>query len=240
MYPRLHLKNMQPHEFYPQYIQTYIERDVRQLKNIENLTTFQRFLTLCAGRVGRLLNLNTIAHDCGISQPTAREWFTILEASYIVFTLQPFHNNYNKRLTKTPKLYFYDTGVAASLMGIKTVAELDIHYSRGELFENFIILEVLKNRINRGHKPRIYFWREGADPDQGGKEIDLIDEWNGATNLFEIKSGHTFNQGHADTLNLRAPLFTQPRPAIIYGGPQRGAFGDITLLSLETLEKQLE
>jgi len=233
-YPRLHLKNILPHEFYPSYIHSYIERDVRQLKNIENLGLFQRFLSLCAGRVGRLLNLNTIAKDCGIAQPTARQWLTILEASYIVFTLRPYHTNFNKRLTKTPKLYFYDTGVAASLLGIKTPAELDTHYARGELFENLIILEVLKNRVNQGHEPRIHFWREGND-EGGRKEIDLIDEWNGKTNLLEIKSKHTFHTGDARTLEALAPLFTQPHCFILYGGPQHGMFGNTTLLSLDTL-----
>ncbi|MEI7580874.1 MAG: ATP-binding protein [bacterium] len=237
-YPRLHLKNMLPHEFYPHYIQSYIERDVRQIKNIENLSTFKLFTALCAGRVGQVLNLNTLAEDCSITQPTARQWLTILEASYIVFTLRPYHKNFNKRLTKSPKLYFYDTGVAASLLGIKTPEELNTHYARGALFENLIILEVLKNRLNRGHEPRMYFWREGTT-EGGGKEIDLIDEWNGATNLFEIKSSHTFHPKDAKTLETLAPLFSNSKSAIVYGGPQQGVFGDTTLLSLNTLEKAL-
>lgn len=174
LYPGLHKLSMTPTEFYPSYIQTYVERDVRHIKNIENLGTFQTFLKLCAGRVGQLLNLSSLAQDAGASHTTARQWITILEASYIIFLLQPFHKNFNKRLVKTPKLYFHDTGLACSLLGLEHEDQLTSHYQRGALFENFAIVDILKQRLNKGLPSNLYFWR-----DKAGHEIDLVGEWGG-------------------------------------------------------------
>src|SRR6266404_6896680 len=143
-YPRIYTEKFTPDELYPSYIQTYIERDVRLLTNVENLSTFKKFMKLCAGRIGQLLNISDIAANCGITQKTANNWLSILQASYIVFLLQPHHGSFNKRITKSAKLYFYDTGIACSLLGIKNRADLEASPFRGHLFECFIIADLFK------------------------------------------------------------------------------------------------
>ena len=222
---------MTAYEFYPHYINSYLERDVRQIKNVENLSLFQSFIKFCAARTGQLLNLSSLAQDCGIAQTTARDWLGILEASYIVFLLRPYHTNFNKRLTKMPKLYFCDTGVACSLLGIRTLEQLETHYLKGGLFENFAIAEVLKGRLNRGMQPSLYFWR-----DTTGREIDLIDEWANTTNLFEFKAGFTFNTADAKHLEYFSKLMPNAQSYIVYGGPQTGHYGNIKTISIYEVE----
>ncbi|MDQ5940747.1 MAG: uncharacterized protein QG632_473 [Candidatus Dependentiae bacterium] len=234
-YPRLHKNNMLPHEFYPSYIGNYIERDVRQIKNIGDLTQFQNFLLLCAGRTGQLLNINALAQDCGIAQTTAQKWLTVLEASYIIFRLKPYHNNFNKRLTKQQKLYFYDTGLAASLLNVQTAEQLTSHFARGALFENLIVLEVLKNRLNRGIPPHLYFWRDSA-----GREVDLIDEWTGQISAFEIKSSQTFQPDDTKGLAYFAGLAPNVATYVLYGRKQAGAYGIVQLIALEDVEEVLK
>ena len=186
-YPRLYDKQVSSEEFFPSYIHTYVERDVRQITNIENLSDFQTFMKLCAGRVGQLLNITSLAQDCGISSMTARRWLSILEASYIIFFLQPFYKNFSKRLTKMPKIYFCDTGLACHLLGMETESQVGSHYLKGALYENMVILEILKGRLNQAKAPNLYFWR-----DKTGYEVDLIGEWGGKIKAIEIKSGTTF------------------------------------------------
>ena len=186
-YPRIYAEGFAPTELYPTYIQTYIERDVRQLSNVGDLITFKKFLQLCAGHVGQQLNLSQLAAACGISQPSAQRWLSILEASYIVFRLSPYFNNFNKRVTQTPKLYFYDTGLACSLLGIESAERLAIDRLRGHLFENFIIADFYKQYLNTAKQPPLYYWRDK----NGLIEVDcLIDE---GRQLFavEIKSAPT-------------------------------------------------
>jgi len=194
-YPALQQRGMDPLIFYPSYIQTYLERDVRQLKNIENLGKFQFFLKLCAGRVGQIINLSSLAQDAGVSHTTVRHWLTVLEASYIIFLLQPFHKNFSKRLIKMPKLYFYDTGLACTLLGLEKSLQLDSHYLKGGLFENLVILEILKKRIHQGLPPHLYFWRDQAD-----HEIDLIVEWGGTVHAIEVKWGSTLQSDYVKNL----------------------------------------
>ena len=186
-YPRLHTDNFTPDEFYPSYIQTYVERDVRLLTNVENLGIFKKFMKLCAGRVGQLLNISDIATNCGISQKTAKKWISILEASYIIFLLQPYHCNFNKRVTKTAKLYFYDTGIVCSLLGIKQAIDLENSTFRGHLFECLIIADLFKQYCNQGTTPPLYFWRDK----NGFIEIDCIIEDGEKLIPIEIKSGRT-------------------------------------------------
>lgn len=186
-YPRLYQENFDPTELYTSYIQSYVERDIRQLINIGNISLFQRFLQLCAGRIGQLLNLNALGAECGVSFPTARQWLSILEASYIVFTLQPHFKNFNKRITKTPKLYFYDTGLAANLLRIQSPDMLAVSPFRGALFENLIIADLYKQYCNIGIRPPLYFWRGSTEL----YEVDcLLDEGN-TLYPIEIKSGQT-------------------------------------------------
>ncbi|MCL2739468.1 MAG: ATP-binding protein [Bacteroidales bacterium] len=225
-YPRIYDREIFPTDFYPNYIQTYIERDVRQLRQITNLSQFVRFLKLCAARIGQLLNINSLANECGITVPTVHAWLSVLEIGSIIFLLKPYHNNYNKRLIKAPKLYFYDTGLVASLLGLEHATQLSTHYLRGELFENMIIAEYLKNEFAKGKEPRIYFWR-----DSNQNEVDLLMETGGALHAVEIKSGATLNDyyfkglihfqeiSHIDANNL----------TVVYGGDadyltQKGRF----------------
>ncbi len=190
-YPRIFKFDMKPEDFYPSYIQTYIEKDIRQLHNVSDLGSFQKFLKLCAGRVGQLLNLSSLANDCGISHVTAKRWVSLLEMSYIIYLLKPHHKNFNKRLVKMPKLYFYDTGILCNLLDIRTSEQLVNHYARGALFENFIILEFLKNTFNKGKLENIFFWR-----DKLGHEIDILLEQDNNLIPIEIKSGSTLTNDY--------------------------------------------
>jgi len=234
-YPGLHFFNINPLDFYPSYIQTYLERDVRQLKNIENLNRFQIFLKLCAGRIGQIINFSALALDCGISHTTARQWLTILEASYLVFFLQPFYRNFNKRLIKMPKLYFYDTGLACSLLGLETASQLETHYLNGALYENLAILELLKGRFNRALPSNLYFWR-----DHTGHEVDLIADWGGQIKAIEIKSRSTFQPDFINGLRYFYELSpTNTKGYLIYTG-KAGTFSNTSLIHFEDLEQLLK
>ncbi len=175
-YPALHAQHRQPEpaHWFAGYVSTYIERDVRQLLNIANLLTFQRFLLMCAARSAQLLNLNSLASDCGISQPTARQWLTVLQASHIVTLVPPYFRNFGKRLVKTPKLYFLDTGLLCHLLRIASAEDLQVHAARGAVFETWVVAETLKHRHNLGLAPALYFWR-----DNHGLEMDLVFEHAG-------------------------------------------------------------
>ena len=214
-YPRIYDKNIPSKDFYPFYIQTYIERDVKQIRNISNQNTFIRFLKMCAGRVGQLLNITDLANACGVTQITAKSWLSVLEASYIVYFLQPHHKNYNKRLVKMPKMYFYDTGLVSSLLGIKDKNQVQSHYLYGALFENFVINEFQKFYYNRVIEPELYFWR-----DKNGKEIDLIIETPDKLMPIEIKAGETFADDYLKNLKYWNKLTNniEDNNYIIYGG----------------------
>jgi len=194
-YPRIFDKEINPSDFYSYYIQTYVERDVRQIKNITNVNLFLKFVKLCAGRTATLLNMNSLANDTGISVNTAKSWLSVLEASYIIFRLPPFYENYNKRVVKMPKLYFYDTGLVCSLLGLENQNQLSTYYKKGDLFENLIINELLKNRFNRGKENNLFFWRTGK-----GNEIDCVFEKNGQINALEIKSSATYKSEYFKNL----------------------------------------
>ena len=186
-YPRVHTDQFIPDEFYPSYIHSYVERDVRQLVNVENLRVFRKFMQLCAARVGQLLNISDLAMNCGVNQKTIEKWLSILEASYILYLLMPYHKNFSKRAIKTPKLFFYDTGLACSLLGIKTIDEISLSPWKGHLFECLIISDFYKQFYNLGSRPPLYFWRDK----NGHIEVDCIVER--AQNLYsiEIKSTET-------------------------------------------------
>jgi predicted AAA+ superfamily ATPase len=226
-YPRLYDKDIAPEDWYPNYIRSYLEKDVRQLKAISDLSLFQLFLKMCAARIGQLLNLSALANDCGISHNTAKAWLSILEQSFIIFMLRPFHGNLGKRLTKTPKIYFYDTGIACSLLGLSDHALLEIHSMKGALFENMIVSECLKKDFNQGKIPAFYFWR-----DKTGHEVDLLQEKKETYVITEIKASQTFHKDYLKHLNYfqkhsdRACEFN-----IIYGGEESQQRSDYTLHS---------
>jgi len=216
-YPRIYDRDLHPSDFYPSYIQTYVERDVRMIKNIGDINSFIQFIQLCAGRTGQLINYTSLANDAGISPNTAKAWISILETSYIVYRMQPYHKNFNKRLVKSPKLYFYDTGVACSLLGIRNENQVGTHFLKGALFENLIINEFIKYKFNRGQRRYPYFWQ-----DSRGKEIDclLVDGEN--ITPIEIKSGKTISNSYFDNLKYWYQLtgMSEDHGYVVYGGEQ--------------------
>lgn len=214
-YPRLYDKTIPVHKYYQNYIETYVERDVRQLKNIGNLSLFVKFIKLCAGRIGQIMSYSSIANDCGIAVSTAQSWFSLLEASYIVFLLQPNYVNYSKRLIKSPKIYFFDTGLACSLLGIRSEKQLAEHYLRGGLFENLVILEKMKNSFNNGDEPNLTFWR-----DSNGNEVDLIETVDNINKAIEIKSGQTYSADYFKGLKKWQEISHTPveNCCVVYAG----------------------
>jgi len=215
-YPRIYDKKITPADFYSAYLQTYIERDIRLLKNIQDLSLFARFLKLCAARIGQLLNLSSLANDCGISHFTAQSWLSLLQTSYIVYLLQPHHVNFTKRLTKMPKLYFYDTGLACHLLNIDNSEQLTTHYLRGNLFENMVIIELVKHYANRGKEAPIFFWR-----DKIGNEIDCLVESSDGYCLIELKSALTFHNDFLKNLAYYEKLNNgkyKTNKVVIYAG----------------------
>jgi hypothetical protein len=185
-YPPVIDRGVPPGRWYADYMATYIERDVRRLINVRDLNFFRRFVRMCAARTGQLVNLSSLAADCGITHNTAKAWLSVLEASYIVRLITPYHRSFGKRLVKAPKLYFLDTGLAASLAGIRAAGELDIHPMRGALFETWVFAELLKYGCNRGTPPELHFWR-----DSGGNEVDFLSERQRLLHTIEAKSGRT-------------------------------------------------
>ncbi len=227
-YPRLYDQEIDPRDFYPSYLQTYIERDVRSLKAVENLHNFSRFLGLCAGRTGQILNLSSLANDAGIAVNTAKSWLSLLESSFIIYLLQPYHENFNKRIIKSPKLYFYDTGLASSLLRIINPEMVSTHYLYGALFENLVISEIIKAQVHRGLRPSVYYWR-----DSNGIEIDcIIDKGNKEFIALEIKGGQTFNQNYLRNLNF-LPVKNKRdlvRKLVIYAGNDEVGISDINIV----------
>ena len=216
-YPRVYDRALAPTDFYPAYIQTYVERDVRMMKNIGDLNAFIQFAQLCAGRIGQMLNYTGLANDAGISPNTAKTWLSILESSYILYRLQPFHRNFSKRLVKLPKLYFYDTGVACSLLGIRDEGQVNLHYLKGALFENLIITEFIKRNFHHGDNQQPYFWQ-----DNHGKEIDCLLVNGEKIVPVEIKSGKTISSSYFDNLKYWRQLANLPdeQGYVVYGGEQ--------------------
>jgi predicted AAA+ superfamily ATPase len=214
-YPRIHDRQIPPEVWLADYIQTYIERDVRSLSNIGDLNAFERFLALCAGRAAQLLSYSGLASDCGISVDTARRWISVLKTSFIVFLLPPHHRNFNKRVVKSPKLYFYDTGLLCQLLGIRETDQIVSHPLRGAIFENYVVAEVAKAYLHHRRTPPLFFWR-----DRTGHEVDLLIEK--ATLLYpvEIKSGNTMSPDMLEGLLWWAKLAGLPPDAatLIYGG----------------------
>ena len=235
-YPRIFDQGLEPRDALADYFETYVERDVRRLGGVRNLSSFQRFARLCAGRVGQLLNLSSLGSDIGISHTTAREWLTILEASYIVYLLPPYHANIGKRLTKSPKLYFYDVGLASHLIGIEQSDQINSHPLRGFLFENLVVSEAMKHRFNRGRRPNLSFFR-----DSSGLECDLLYETSLGTAAIEVKSGATVGSDFFSSLNRVAELVPDiSRKAVVYGGNARQSRSDCEVVPIDEFTGVLE
>ncbi len=228
-YPAILDRGLDPSDWLAAYVATYVERDVRTISNVGDLATFQRFVELCAGRTAQLLNYSSLADDCGISQPTVREWLSILETGFIVFRVPSYHSNLRKRLVKMPKLHFYDTGLACWLLGIRTPEQLRSHPLRGAIFETWVVSEVLKHRVNRGESGGLSFYR-----DRDGAEVDLVIERSPQITLVEAKSAETASSSlFAGARRVRRHLDDASRECdvvVVYGGDrtQRRTDGRLT------------
>ena len=233
-YPRIYDKQLNPTKWLMNYITTYVERDARQLLNIGDLNSFQKFIALCAGRIGQLINFTSVANEISISYHTVQKWLSILETSFITYRLYPHHKNYNKRLIKTPKLYFYDTGLASAILGIKNIAQLQTHFLKGELFENLIINELFKHRFNMGMPSDYYFWR-----DNKGIEIDCLQADGINTKAIEVKSGVTIHQDFFKNLLYYQKLsgLSNDQLILVYGGAESHQRNSARVVSWKDIDK---
>lgn len=227
-YPKIYAEKVSAERLYNNYIRLYVERDVRQIKNVSDLNTFQKFMQLCAGRIGQVVNLASLGNDCGINHSTVKSWISLLEASYIVFLLHPYYKNFGKRLIKAPKLYFVDTGIACSLLKIRSVDELSHHYLRGGLIENFVIADLLKQQYNLEQKPSLYFWR-----DHTGNELDCIIDDSRYPVPVEIKAGKTVATDFFKELKTWEKITDTPQAPhyLIYGGDKNQGWPHAQVLS---------
>jgi len=213
LYPPVYDRNLDPGIWAGNYIRSYVERDIRSMINVRDLSIFQRFLGLCAARTGQLVNLSGMASDAGITHNTAKAWIALLEACYIVFLLRPHHRNFRKRLIKSPKLYFHDTGIAAWLLSIENERLMNLSTMRGALFENLIVTEMLKSRFNRGRRSNLHFWR-----DRSGHEVDLVITKGEELIPVEMKSGQTITTDSCEGLDWWKKLTSEDASFLVYGG----------------------
>ncbi len=213
-YPRLYDKDIEPALFYPSYNQTYLERDIAGLVSATNINAFRKFMELLAGRTGQLINFSALSIEVGVDYKTIQSWCSLLETGFMIFFLRPFHKNYSKRIVKNPKIYFCDTGLACTLLGIKSADDVGKHWARGALFENMMVADCMKGFYNAGQRPPVYFWR-----DSKGLEIDLLIEESSGIKAVEIKSGTTINTDFFSSLEKFEKIAGDPLSKyILYGG----------------------
>ena len=227
-YPRIHDKKLNPTEALSFYVSTYLERDIRALINIKDLSKFEAFLKLCAARVGQIVNLSNLANDCGINHNTAKNWLSVLEASYVIFLIRPHHANFGKRLIKAPKLYFIDVGLAAYLLEIQSARHVASHPLRGNLFENFVVAELLKARLNNGFTSNLYFFRDNI-----GNEVDILLDYGTVFKPIEIKLGRTINDSFFKNLRFYHKINPKRcgRPVLVYGGEENHKYMGCDVIS---------
>jgi len=235
-YPRIYDQHLHPTQALGDYFETYVERDVRLLGGVRDLSTFQRFVRLCAGRIGQLLNLQNLGNDAGVSHTTARHWISVLEASFIVFLLPPLHANLSKRLIKTPKLYFHDVGLAAWLLGIENSSQVATHPLRGPLFENLTIAEIMKHRYNTARRSNLFFYR-----DSSGLEVDVIYPMGNHFLPIEIKAGQTITSSQVEPLEKFTRIFPAETvsPLLVYGGSEQVSRGSTRAMPVQSLVPRL-
>ena len=233
-YPAIYSGEKTPSLLYPNYVKTYLDRDVRDLLNVKNITQFHTFLRLCAGRIGSLFNASELANEVGVSVPTINSWLSVLQASYIVFMLPPYFENIKKRLIKHPKLYFTDTGLACYLLDIENATQLSRDKMRGHLFENFVVMDALKNRYNKGKQSNLYFYR-----DSNQNEVDLLLRTGNDFEIKEIKSSMTYNPDFEKGIKHFSDIFKNRviGKQVIYCGELENATSDIKLLNFRSIEK---
>lgn len=233
-YPRIYDKAINPTDFFPSYIQTYLERDVKSILNIKNNIKFSIFLKVCAGRIGQVFNASNIANEIDVDYKTIQSWLSLLEASFVVYRLQPWHTNFNKRTIKSPKIYFYDTGLVCNLLRLKNEKEINLHFAKGALFENYIITEHIKNNWNKGQITAAYYWR-----DSSGNEIDLLIDEGENLKIAEIKSSKTVKSSFFKGLNRFEKLASNYTidKYLIYGGDDSQKRTGFQILSWKDISK---
>ena len=234
-YPRILDRNLKPADWLASYVATYLERDVRSISNVGDLVAFQRFVQLSAGRVAQLLNFSSLAADCGVAQPTAKAWSSVLEASFIAFRLPSYHGNISKRLIKMPKLHFYDTGLACWLLGIRDTAQLDLHPLRGAIFECWVVSEIIKQRFNLGEANGVYFFR-----DKAGLESDVLVQARKSLKIVEVKAGQTISSDWAASSRKITELFARTKQrtcsVVVYGGTEKQERNGVTYLPWHSMQ----
>lgn len=235
-YPRLYDKNLEPELLYKSYFETYIQRDLHQLMNIKHLDQFQRFVHLCAGRIGNIFVASQLANEIGVSVPTIQNWLSILEASYIIFFLSPYFSNINKRIIKAPKIYFYDVGFASYLLNIQTIEQMDRDPLRGALFENLVILELIKKQYNQAKESNLFFYR-----DQSQNEVDVIIKKGHELIPIEIKLSSTFNPSLFKNLKYFKKIFPDQinNQYLVYTGQEKSLIQDVQFINFKDLNKML-
>ncbi len=235
-YPRIYEEHIRPKTFYKNYISTYIEKDLRQLKNIDKLETFIKFMKILAGRTGQILNTKSISEDCGISHNTVNEWISVLETSFVICKLKPYHKNYNKRIIKSPKIYFTDTGLVCSLLGIRKHQDFDYHFLKGQIFETYVVGELLKGNYNNGEIYDIFYWK-----DNHKKEIDIIIDFGSSHFAIEVKSGKTVQEKYFDNLKYwhQVSNADYENLYLIYGGDGHYKRNNINVVGWNMIEKKI-
>ena len=246
-YPRIYDRKLDPTQALGDYFATYVERDMRQMAAIKDLGLFEKFVKLCAGRIGQILNLQSLGNDAGVSHTTARAWISLLEASYVVFLLPPWYRNISKRLIKSPKLYFYDVGLASYLLGMENETHVSRHPLRGNLFENLVVVEALKYRLNRGKRSNMTFYRDGK-----GNEVDLVLEIGPDAFPIEIKSGTTITTDYFKGLRSFEKVVPALEnngtdrssvtmgSALVYGGAEKQRRGNTMIYPFYAIEEMLD
>jgi len=231
-YPRIYDMNLDPVEANAFYVNTYLERDMRALINVKDLSRFETFLKLCAGRTGQILNLASLGNDCGVNHNTIKSWISVLEASFIIKLLRPFYKNYNKRLIKAPKLYFLDVGLASFLLGIQNEQHIRTHPLRGMLFETLVVSELLKMRFNSGRTDNLYFFR-----DNKGNEVDVVLDQGPYLEIFEVKSGQTINSSFFKGLKYLKNLSEEVKKSyLVYGGTETRSQEGVEVVSWREID----
>jgi uncharacterized protein len=232
-YPRLYDKNIPPTGYYANYVNTYIERDIQALINSSNLSQFIKFINLCAGRSGQIVNMVSLANDTGVSSVTINNWLAILQRSYVVYLLQPYHNNFNKRLTKNPKLYFYDTGLLCYLLGLQKAADITNHFAKGAIFENYVLVELLKQNYNAGLRPQVFYLQSTNQ-----KEIDFVLQQGTALTAIEVKSSATPDVSMFKNLSFLDELNgVENKKVVVYAGDKDAVRKQGLLLGWKSLHK---
>lgn len=231
-YPRKWMNDINPAVYYENYVRTYIERDVRLIRNIGNLDQFQKFIQLLAGRTGQLLNQSNLGNELGLDNKTIDAWISLLEVSFVAFRLQPYFRNFNKRIVKTPKVYFYDTGLLAYLLGIRSEQDLDLHYAKGQIFENLILADLVKQNWNQQLYNKHYFWRDST-----GHEVDILVEQGMHLKAIEVKSSKTFHVDFMDNLKRFRTLRPETESYVVFGGTGFQTRNEVSILGLDNLKR---